>query len=70
MNDDRINKIVSSLKSYKSIQIENVIIVVSGDITQSGYKSQFTNARKFMGNLIKKLNKAFWLQMYNFDCAG
>ena len=55
MNDDRINKIVSSLKSYKSIQIENVIIVVSGDITQSGYKSQFTNARKFMGNLIKKL---------------
>ncbi len=59
MNDDRINKIVSSLKSYKSIQIENVIIVVSGDITQSGYKSQFTNARKLMGSLIKKLNKTF-----------
>lgn len=59
INDTHINKIVDSLKSYKSIQIENVIIVISGDITISGGQSQFENAKKLMGSLITKLNRAF-----------
>lgn len=54
-----IEKIVSSLKSYKNIKFKEVIIVLSGDITQSGDESQFDNAKKLMGSLIIKLNKEF-----------
>ena len=50
---------VDSLKSYKSVGIKNIIIIISGDITQSGSVSQFNNARKLLGSLIVRLNKAF-----------
>ena len=59
-----IEKIVSSLRSYKNIKFQKVIIILSGDITQSGEESQFDNAKKLMGNLIIKLNKEF-----NCECV-
>ncbi len=59
ISDIHINKIVDSLRSYKNKEFEHVIIILSGDITQSGEKSQFCNARKLMGSLIVKLNKSF-----------
>lgn len=46
ISDEHIRKIVDSLKSYKSINIKNVIIILSGDITYSGDASQFSNAKK------------------------
>ena len=52
ISDEHIRKIVDSLKSYKSIKIKNVIIIISGDITQSGENSQFLNAKKMIGSLI------------------
>ena len=59
ITDEHIRKIVDSLKSYKSIKIKNLIIILSGDITYSGNASQFSNAKKLMGSLIVSLNKAF-----------
>ncbi len=59
ISDEHIKKIVDSLKSYKSIRIENIIIILSGDITYSGNALQFSNAKKLMGSLIIKLNNAF-----------
>ena len=59
ISDGHINKIVDSLKSYKSVRFEDVIIILSGDITQNGDISQFSNARKLMGSLIVKLNQTF-----------
>ncbi len=59
INDEHISKIVDSLKSYKSININNIIIILSGDITYSGNASQFLNAKKLMGSLIAKLKRTF-----------
>lgn len=59
IDDKHIRKIVDSLKTYKNIKFKDVIIVISGDITQAGCKSQFVNAKKLIGNLIIKLNKTF-----------
>lgn len=59
ISDEHIRKIVDSLKSYKSIKVNNVIIIISGDITYSGNESQFSNARKLLGSLIVGLNKTF-----------
>lgn len=59
ISDEHIRKIVDSLKSYKSIKINNIIIILSGDITYSGNASQFSNAKKLIGSLIVSLNKAF-----------
>lgn len=59
INDEHIGKIVDSLKSYKSIKIKNIIIILSGDITYSGNASQFSNAKKLIGSLIVNLNKVF-----------
>lgn len=59
ISDEHIRKIVDSLKSYKSINIKNVIIILSGDITYSGDASQFSNAKKLIGSLLVSLNKVF-----------
>lgn len=59
ISDEHIRKIVDSLKSYKSIKIKNIIIILSGDITYSGNALQFSNAKKLMGSLIVSLNKVF-----------
>lgn len=59
INDEHIEKIVDSLRSYKTVRFNSVIIILSGDITQSGRMSQFDSARKLMGSLIVKLNKTF-----------
>lgn len=59
ISDKHIDKIVNSLNSYKTIKFEYVIIIISGDITQSGERVQFNNAMKLMGSLIVKLNHAF-----------
>lgn len=73
ISDVHIDKIVDSLKSYKNIEFKNVIIILSGDITQSGEKSQFVNARKMIGSLIVKLNRTFkckctiWVAPGNHD---
>jgi len=48
ISDEHIRKIVDSLKSYKSINIKNVIIILSGDITYSG---RFT---------VFKCKKTYW----------
>lgn len=59
ISDEHIRKIVDSLKSYKSIKVKNIIIILSGDITYSGNALQFSNAKKLMGSLIVSLNKVF-----------
>lgn len=59
INDRHIEKIVSSLKSYKAVKFEKIIIIISGDITQSGDRIQFRNAGKLMGSLIIQLNQTF-----------
>lgn len=59
ISDEHIRKMVDSLKSYKSIKIKNIIVILSGDITYSGINSQFSNAKKLMGSLIVSLNKVF-----------
>ena len=48
INDKHIEKIVDSLRSYKTVSFNSVIIILSGDITQSGSVTQFHNARKLM----------------------
>lgn len=58
ISDKHIKKIVDSLKSYKTL-FSAIIIVVSGDITQSGERTQFKNAGKLMGSLIKQLKVVF-----------
>lgn len=58
ISDLHIKKIVDSLRSYKSA-FRAIVIVVSGDITQSGKRDQFKNARKLMGSLIKQLKDTF-----------
>lgn len=45
ISDEHIRKMVDSLKSYKSIKIKNIIIILSGDIAYSGIDSQFSNAK-------------------------
>lgn len=60
INDEHITKIVSSLKSYKT-SFSSIIIVVTGDITQSGERNQFISASKLMGSLITQLKKHFSL---------
>ncbi len=62
INENHIKKIVASLKSYKTIDFKHIIIIVSGDITQSGNQSQFSNAKKLLGYLIRTLKN-------NFDCT-
>lgn len=59
ISDEHIKKIVSSLNSYKNVIFNNIIIILSGDITHSGQKTQFDNARKLLGSLIIKLNRSF-----------
>lgn len=58
ISDKHINKIVDSLRSYKT-DFNTIIIIISGDITQSGERNQFKNAFKLMGSLIKQLSGAF-----------
>lgn len=58
INDEHITKIVSSLKSYKT-SFSSIIIVVTGDITQSGERNQFISASKLMGSLITQLKNTF-----------
>ena len=53
ISDKHINKIVDSLRSYKT-DFNTIIIIISGDITQSGELIQFKNAGKLMGSLITK----------------
>ena len=59
ISDEHIRKIVDSLKSYKSINIINIIIIISGDITQSGENIQFLNAGKMIGSLITGIRNTF-----------
>ena len=59
INDKHIEKIIDSIKSYKDISFNNIIIVLSGDLTQSGKQYQFNVAKKLLGTLIRKLNKTF-----------
>lgn len=58
ISDLHIKKIVDSLRSYKT-DFRAIVIVVSGDITQSGERNQFINAGKLMGSLIKQLKDTF-----------
>ena len=59
ISDKHIPKIIDSLKSYKTIKFEHIVIVLSGDITQSGTTAQFSSARKLMGSLIIQLSQQF-----------
>lgn len=61
IDDNRIIKIVDSLKTYKNIHINGIIIIISGDLTCSGTKYQFKTVWHFMGSLIIKLKD-------NFNC--
>lgn len=58
ISDKHINKIVDSLRSYKT-DFNKIIIIISGDITQSGELIQFKNAGKLMGSLITQLKTTF-----------
>ena len=58
ISDKHINKIVDSLRSYKT-DFNTIIIIISGDITQSGELIQFKNAGKLMGSLITQLKTTF-----------
>lgn len=59
ISDLHICKIVDSLKCYKGIQFNNILIIISGDITFSGERTQFLTARKALGSLIAKLKRVF-----------
>lgn len=65
-----INKIIQSLNSYKDISFKHIIILVSGDITNSGAESQFISARRFMGKLIVGLNHEFHCSCKVFVVPG
>ena len=62
IKDEHIVKIVDSIKRYKETRFNHIVIIVSGDITQSGTKSQFLNAKKLFGSLIAKLKREFKCQ--------
>lgn len=59
ISDQHINKIVDSINSYKNVVFDNIVIILSGDISQSGEKIQFLNAGKMIGSLISGLKNAF-----------
>ena len=48
ISDFHLQKIIDSLNTYK-VDIDKVIIIVSGDITYSGEKTQFDCAWKLFG---------------------
>lgn len=54
-----IKKIVDTFNCYHEIEVNHIIIIISGDITYSGEKSQFETAYIFMGILIKTLKNRF-----------
>jgi len=58
ISDLHLRKIVDSLKSYKFF-ITNIVLVLSGDLTFSGDKSQFDNVRKTVGTLLRYFKSAF-----------
>jgi len=53
---ERIEKVVKSIE-YDIKQISHLYIVFSGDITNSGKKTEFDIAKTFVSNLIEKLKK-------------
>ena len=59
ISDKHIQKIVDSIKGYKNVCFDNIVIVLSGDIAQSGLKSQYLNGKKLIGSLIKGLKDTF-----------
>jgi DNA repair exonuclease SbcCD nuclease subunit len=59
ISDLHLTKIVESLNCYKDIEIKNVVIIISGDLTEAGTKNQFINASKIIGTIIRKIKNAF-----------
>lgn len=58
-SDDRlINPIVSALTEFSNLN--EIIIAVSGDISFSGKKEQYSHAYNFFGNLIAKIKTRFF----------
>jgi len=58
ISDTHLQKIVDALKCYK-FNITNIIIIISGDLTNEGTKTQFSNVVKIIGTIIKKIKETF-----------
>lgn len=56
-SDDNVNSIVNALKIDKNV--EAVLVIVSGDITFSGYKRQYSVGWKFFKNLRDKIREKY-----------
>lgn len=54
-----IKKITDSIKCYKNIIFDNIVIIISGDITQSGDSKQFQIAKEFINILTNLLSETF-----------
>lgn len=58
ISDLHLSKIVESLKCYRT-EFKNIILIISGDLADSGEKAQFDNIRKIVGSLIKNIRDTF-----------
>lgn len=70
ISDLHLCKIVNALNSYKDILIKDIIMVISGDLTQSGEKSQFNSVRKIVGTLFKQIREKFGVYIHVLVVPG
>lgn len=59
ISDEHIQKIIDTLKVYKKITFNNVVIIISGDLTFSGKEYEFESVKKIIGKLIFKINNTY-----------
>ena len=64
----KINKIVDTTNLYD--EIEKIIIICTGDLTNSGSKNEYNVVRKNLGNLLFKLGKKFDQKIELFVVPG
>lgn len=58
VGDDFLDPIVCSLTEFESIN--EVVIIMSGDIAFSGKKEEYEHAKHFLGKIITKIKKQFF----------
>ena len=64
-SDDNINALISVLRP-SMIEIENVLIIVSGDLAFSGTKLQYISMRKFLTRIKNCINKTYHIDKIEF----
>lgn len=58
INSTHIIEIVNSLKTYNRFHIEDMLLIISGDLSSSGKKDEFLYAKFLIGQLIKNIKSS------------